>query len=117
VIFVGEHCTLFNTGIQRCPSDSSIFVHEVEILILIAMPSGCFGFQYFSKLKLVSSRVLGFATLEKYEYGSILVIGHRRFAVVEQTVFMSSSRFQHAPAATSEYTWFNHLLVVQPESE
>jgi len=28
----------------------------------------------------------GFASLEKYAYGSILMIGHRRFAIVKQTM-------------------------------
>jgi len=47
---------------------------------------------------------LGFATLEKNTYGSILMIGHRRFTVVNRlwTLFMPSSRSQHAPSATSE---------------
>jgi len=54
-ISVDEHCTLFNPWIQCCPTDSGISVHEVEILILMAMPLGCFGFQYPSRFKLVSS--------------------------------------------------------------
>jgi len=33
-IFVEQLCNLFNPGIQRCPSDSSISVHEVENLDL-----------------------------------------------------------------------------------
>ena len=40
---------------QRFPSDSGVSVHEVETLILMAMPPGCFGFQHPSRFKLVSS--------------------------------------------------------------
>jgi len=52
----------------------------------MAMPPGCFGFQYPSKFKIQTDVSLWFATLEKNNYGSILMIGYRRFAVVKQTV-------------------------------
>jgi len=48
-ISVDKHFTLFNPGIQRCPSDSGVSVHEVAILILMAMHPGCFGFQHPSR--------------------------------------------------------------------
>jgi len=32
---VDEHCFFFNPGIERCPSDSGISIHKVEILILM----------------------------------------------------------------------------------
>jgi len=78
-------------------------VEEVKILILMAMPPGCFGFQYSSKFKLVSS------------WGSLpwrsmptnlflwLVIDDLLLLSRLWTLFMSTSRSQNAPSAISEY--------------
>jgi len=41
-IFVDQLCNLFNPGIQRCPSDSSISVHEVASLDLYGNASWMF---------------------------------------------------------------------------
>ena len=110
VILVDKCLTLFNSGFHRSPSDSCIYVHEVKILMLMAMPPGYFGFQYPSKSKLVSS------------WGSLpwrsvttdlflwLVIDDLMLLSRLWTSFMPSSRLLRAPSATSEYTWFHHLL-------
>jgi len=116
-ILADEHCTLFNHGHQRCPSDSGISVKEVKILILMAMPPGCFGFQCPSKTQ--AGAFLGFATLEQYAYRSILMIGHRRFAVVEQTMVFIHALFP-LTACTVGHLWIRLVpspTTAQPESE
>ena len=101
-IFVDKHCTLFNPRLQRCPSDSGICVHEVQILILMAMPPGCFAFQYPSTFKLVSS----WGSLPRRSLAMDLflwlVIDDLLLLSRQWTLFMPSSRLQHAPPATSD---------------
>jgi len=87
--FVDKHLTLFNPGIQRCPSDSGIYCPRGKDLDLDGNASWMFWIPITFKIQ--SGFFLGFATLEKNTYGSILMIGHRRFAVVKQTV-----EFMHA---------------------
>jgi len=53
--FVDKHFTLFNPGIQRCPSDSSIYCPRGKDLDLDGNASWMFWIPYFSKFKLVSS--------------------------------------------------------------
>jgi len=55
---------------------------------------------------------LGFATLEKNTYGSIRMIGHRRFAVVKQTVDFMHALVPLTVCTVSHlwYAWFHHLL-------
>jgi len=77
---VDKHFTLFNPGIQRCPSDSGFIVYEVKIY-----NASCMFWIPFS-FKIQAGVFPWFATLEKNTYGSILMIDHRRFAVVKQTV-------------------------------
>ena len=101
-IFVDKHFTLFNPGIQRCPSDSGFTVHEVKIYILMAMPPGCFGFQYPSKFKLVSS--CGSLPWRRIPTDLFLWLVIDVLLLLSRlwTLFMPSSRSQHAPSATSD---------------
>jgi len=100
--FVDKHFTLFNPAIQRCPSDSSDFCPRGKDLDLDGNAS--LKFWVSISFKSQAGIFLGFANLEKNTYGSILMIGHRRFTVVNRlwTLFMPSSRSQHATSATSE---------------
>ena len=82
--FVDKHFTLFNPGIQRCPSDSGIFYPRGKDFNLDGNASCMFCVSISFKIE--AGVFLGFATSEKNTYGSILRIGHRRFAVVKQTV-------------------------------
>jgi len=41
-----------------------------------------------TSFKILAGVFLGFATLEKNTYGSTLMIGHRLFAIVKQTVYL-----------------------------
>ena len=81
---VHKHFTLFNPGIQRCPSDSSVYCPRGKDLYLDGNASWMFWISMSFKIQ--AGVFLGFATSEKNTYGSILMIGHRRFAVVKQTV-------------------------------
>ena len=81
---VHKHFTLFNPGIQRCPSDSSDYCPRGKDLDLDGNASWMFWISMSFKIQ--AGVFLGFATSEKNTYGSILMIGHRRFAVVKQTV-------------------------------
>ena len=83
--FVDKHFTLFNPGIQRCPSESGILRSRGRDLNLDGNVSWMFWIPKFFKIQ--AGVFLGFATLEKYTYRSILMIGHRRFAVVQQTMY------------------------------
>ena len=65
-------------------------------------PLGCFGFRYLSKLDCKGFKLspknqagvfLGFATLEKGTYGSILMVGERRFVVAQETVDFVHNNF------------------------
>ena len=86
-IFVDEHCTLFIPGIQRCPSDSSLSIHEVEINSFLDLDGNAFWmFRIPISFIFQAGVFLRFATLQKYAYGSILMIGYRRFAVAKQTM-------------------------------
>ena len=100
--FVDKHSTLFNPGIQRCPSDSGFTVNEVKIYILMAMPPGCFGFQYPSKFKLVSS--CGSLPWRRIPTDLFLWLVIDVLLLLSRlwTLFMPSSRSQHAPSATSD---------------
>jgi len=82
--FVDKHFTLFNPGIQRCPSDSGIYCQRGKDLNLDVNASWMFWIPISFKIQ--AGVFLWFATSEKNTYGSILMIGHRRFAVVKQTV-------------------------------
>jgi len=80
----------------------------------LILPLGCFGFRYLSKQdrkgfklspKNQAGVFLGFATLEKGTYGSILMIGERRFVVAQETVDFIHNNFplKYAPSANPEY--------------
>jgi len=69
--------TLFNPGIQRCPSDSGIYCPRGKDLDLDGSASWMFWIPISFKIQ--AGVFLGFATLEKNTYGSILMIGYRRF--------------------------------------
>jgi len=94
-------------------------------------PLGCFGFRYLSRLyrkdfklspKNQAGVFLGFATLEKGTYGSILMIGERRFVVAKETVDFIHNNFplKHAPSANPKYAWMHgfmqHNQAVQKDS-
>ena len=81
--FVDKHFTLFNR-IQRCPSDSGIYCPRGRDLDLDGNASWMFWIPISFKFQ--AGVFLWFATLEKNTYGSILMVGHRRFAAVKQTV-------------------------------
>jgi len=82
--FVDKHFNFFNPGIQRCPSDSGIYCPRGKDLDLDGDASWMFWIAISFKIQ--AGVFLGFATSEKNTYGSILMIGHRRFAVGKQTV-------------------------------
>jgi len=84
-------------------------------------PLGCFGFRYLSKLDRKDFKLspknqavvfLGFAILEKGTYGSILMIGERRFFVAKETVDFIHNKFplKRAPSAYPEYAWMHSLM-------
>jgi len=109
-IFVDQHFTFFNPRIQHCPSDPGISVHEVQILILMAMPPGCFAFQYPSNFKLVSScGSLPWRSMPT-DLFLWLVIDDLLLLSRLWTLFMLSSRLQHAPSASSETLGFHRTL-------
>ena len=86
-IFVDEHCTLFNPGIQRCPSDSSLSIHEVEVNSFLDLDGNASWMSWIpTSFHIQAGVLLGFITLQNYAYGSILMIGYRRFAVAKQTM-------------------------------
>jgi len=100
--FLSTNTLLFSIEFSAALLIPVFTVHEVKIWILMAMPPGCFGFQYPSKFKLVSS------------WGSLpsrriptdlflwLVIDVLLLLRKLWTLFMPSSRSQHAPSATSD---------------
>ena len=81
---VDKHFTHLNPGIQRCPSDSGFFYPRGKVLNLDGNASWMFWVSISFKIQ--AGVFLRFANLEKNTYGSIFMIGHRRFAVVKQTV-------------------------------
>ena len=84
-------------------------------------PLGWFGFRYLSKLDCKGFKLspknqacvfLGFATLEKGTYRSILMVGERRFVVAQETVDFVHNNFplKYAPSANPEYAWMHGLM-------
>jgi len=123
--FVGERCSLLNAVTRSCITDDSITIYEAETRMIpdfdLIPPLGCFGFRYLSKLdrkdfklspKNQAGGFLGFATLEKGTYGSVLMIGERRFVVAKETVDFIHNNFplKHAPSANPEYAWMHGLM-------
>jgi len=108
--FVDKDFTLFNPGFQRCASDSGIYCSWGKDLDLNGNASGMFRISISFKIQ--AGVFLGFATSEKNTYGSILIICHRRFAVVKQTVnFMRALvPFTACTVSNRWNTWFHHLL-------
>jgi len=96
--------------IQRCPSDSGVFCPRGKDLDFDGNASWMFWVSISFKIQ--SGVFLGFATLEKNTYGSILMIGHRRFAVVKQTVDFIHALVPLTACTVSHlwYAWFHHLL-------
>jgi len=116
-IFVDKHFTLFNSGIQHCPSDSDIFRLRGRSLNLDGNASWMFWIPISFKIQ--AGVFLGFATLEKYTYGSILMIGHRQFAVVKQTMNFIYALFTLTACPVS-HLWIRLVrspTTAQPESE
>jgi len=116
-ILVDKHFTLFNPGIQRCPSESGILRSRGRDLNLEGNVSWMFWIPIFFKIQ--AGVFLGFATLEKYTYRSILMIGHRRFAVVQQTMYFIYVLFT-LTACTVSHLWIRLVpspTTAQPESE
>ena len=108
---------LFNRWIQRCPSDSGIFRLWGKDLNLDGNASWMFWNPISFKIQ--AGIFLGFATLEKYTYRSILMIGYRRFVVVKQTMDFIYALFT-LTAWTVSHFWIRSvpsLTTVQPESE
>jgi len=66
----------FNPGIKRCPSDSGIFRPRGRDFNLDGNASWMFSIPISFRIQ--AGVFLGFATLEKYTYGSVLMIGHRQ---------------------------------------
>ena len=102
------------------PDHSLEFLWMIPDLDLIP-PLGCFGFCYLSKLdrkdfklfpKNQAGVFLGSATLEKGTYGSIFMIGERRFVVAKETVDFIHNKFplKHAKSANSECVWMHGLM-------
>jgi len=119
------HCSLLKAVTQSCPTDVSITVYEAETGMIpdldLIPPLGCFDFRYLSKLdrkdfklspKNQAGVFLGFATLDKGTYGSILMIGERRFVVAKETVDFIHNNFplKHTPSANPEYAWMHGLM-------
>ena len=88
-----------------------ISVHEVETLILMAIPPGSSGFQYLSKFKLASSwGSLPWRSMPTDLLLWLVMIEDLLLFSRLWTLFTPSSRVQHAPSAAVECAWFHHLL-------
>ena len=92
------------------PSDSGIYCPRGKDLDLDGNASWMFWIPISFKIQV--GVFLGFVTLEKNTYGSILMIGHRRFAVVQQTVDFIHALFPLTACTVSHlwYAWLHHLL-------
>jgi len=99
--FVDKHFSLFNPGIERCPSESSIFRPRGRDLNLDGNAFWMFWIRIFSKIR--AGVFLGLpwkripTDLFLWLVIDILMLLSRLW-----TEFMPSSRSQHAPSATSE---------------